>query len=269
MAKDSPVSLTPGDGAIVGILSGIAAAVVDSYRHPRFSTGEPGVARRFAEQMSEFPNVSSGVGCRSPGLDAGLSLAMFLLGLFLQAAVFAVLGALGRSDRRLALRKKRRPPLQAGPPPRRVTDMKRLKTQVIVNPESNRGRTRAAGKRSRKRSPATSRSSGTNSPRNRSRPSEISRDAIRRGHELIIGVGGDGTMNEIANGFYDDRRSSIPTRPGNRPFGHGLRPDQEPEHPAGAQRRPQGHHRGPLDEIDVGRVNFTGSVRRNRWTASS
>lgn len=31
---------------------------------------------------------------------------------------------------------------------------------------------------------------------------EITRDLIRRGYDLIIGVGGDGTLNEILNGFF-------------------------------------------------------------------
>lgn len=35
-----------------------------------------------------------------------------------------------------------------------------------------------------------------------SQATEIARDLLQRGFDLIIGVGGDGTLNEIANGFF-------------------------------------------------------------------
>jgi diacylglycerol kinase family enzyme len=81
-----------------------------------------------------------------------------------------------------------------------------LKTQVIVNPESDKGRT---GKRwkfikeSLKNFIKEFKYEFTEKPL---QATEISRAAIKEGSELIVGVGGDGTMNEIANGFYESKR---------------------------------------------------------------
>lgn len=38
---------------------------------------------------------------------------------------------------------------------------------------------------------------------------EITRELIKSGFDTIIGIGGDGTLNEIANGFFNDQGGSI------------------------------------------------------------
>jgi hypothetical protein len=96
LAKDSPVSLTSGDGAIVGALAGISAAVVDSLVGIPLHGLNVAVMRRMMERLSEFADeMPSGWENWLGRTGGGVSIAMFLLGLFISAAVFAVLGALG------------------------------------------------------------------------------------------------------------------------------------------------------------------------------
>ncbi len=100
--------------------------------------------------------------------------------------------------------------------------MNRLKTQVIVNPESDQGRT---GRRWADIKEALRvffqefKCDFTEKPL---QAIEIARSSIKEGSELIIGVGGDGTINEIANGFFENRRLLNPaSRLGILPSGTG------------------------------------------------
>jgi hypothetical protein len=96
LAKDSPVSLTSGDGAIVGALAGISAAVVDSLIGIPLHGLNAAVMRRMMERLSEFADeMPSGWENWLDRTGGGISVVMFLMGLFISAAVFAVLGALG------------------------------------------------------------------------------------------------------------------------------------------------------------------------------
>jgi len=79
-----------------------------------------------------------------------------------------------------------------------------LKTQIIINPESNKGQT---GKKWIRIKEALSnffkefKYEFTKEP---THATELSRSAIKEGTELIVGIGGDGTINEIANGFFEN-----------------------------------------------------------------
>ena len=95
LAASTPGLLKAGDGAIVGALTGIVAAVVDAVVSIPLRSFNMELARRIIDKASdiggEMPanldEMLNGSGMTSPG--------WFLLGLFVSAAVFAVVGALG------------------------------------------------------------------------------------------------------------------------------------------------------------------------------
>jgi len=96
LARDSTVSLKPGDGAIVGILSGIIAAVVDSLIGIPLHGMNTEVSRRMMERLSEFAEeMPSGWEQWLERSTGTVSTSSFLFGLFFSAAIFAVFGALG------------------------------------------------------------------------------------------------------------------------------------------------------------------------------
>ena len=86
----------------------------------------------------------------------------------------------------------------------------RLKTKVIVNPASNRGRTRKRWGEIREGLRHFIREFKYEFTEQPLHATDLAREAIKDGTELVIGVGGDGTLNEIANGFYEDRRMINP-----------------------------------------------------------
>ncbi len=83
-----------------------------------------------------------------------------------------------------------------------------FKTLVILNPSSAGGVT---GRRWPEIEAALTRTLGRFEHAPTSRPGDattFTRDALRAGYEMIVAVGGDGTVNEIVNGFYD---GEVPT----------------------------------------------------------
>jgi hypothetical protein len=115
-AKDSPISLTAGDGAIVGALTGISAAVVDSLIGLPLRGVNMAVMRRMMERLSEFSkDMPSGWENWINRNAGGVSPAMFFLGLFISAAIFAAVGALGGIIGMALFGKKKASP--ATPPP--------------------------------------------------------------------------------------------------------------------------------------------------------
>lgn len=80
------------------------------------------------------------------------------------------------------------------------------KIAAVVNPHSAGGRTakrwpELAGLLERRLGPVTTRFTDAHGA-----GITITRDLLREGFELIIAVGGDGTINEVANGFFDQDR---------------------------------------------------------------
>ncbi|MBD3415182.1 MAG: YegS/Rv2252/BmrU family lipid kinase [Candidatus Aminicenantes bacterium] len=83
---------------------------------------------------------------------------------------------------------------------------KRLKTQIIINPESNKGQTGKKWGRIQEALKSFFKEFKYEFTEMPTHATEISRAAIKEGSELIVGVGGDGTMNEIANGFFENKK---------------------------------------------------------------
>lgn len=94
---------------------------------------------------------------------------------------------------------------------------------VIVNPRSQNG---ALGKRWPDAAKVIRREFGPFETLTTSGPGDatrLAREALRGGADLVVAVGGDGTIHEVANGFFDDQER--PIRPGAAlgllPFGTG------------------------------------------------
>ncbi len=133
----------------------------------------------------------------------------------------------------------------------------RLKTQVIVNPESNKGRTRKRWGEIREGLRSFIREFKFEFTEKPLHATEIARQAIKDGTELVIGVGGDGTMNEIANGFFEDRRIINPeTTLGVVPAGTGCDLTKSLNIPAGLKDALKVITEAPSVRMDVGKVRF-------------
>jgi hypothetical protein len=96
LAKNSPVALSAGDGAIVGALSGIIAAVVHTLVSIPFAKMTADLLQKALEYLPEYTEEMP------PGLDnlmrgggEGTNIPLFFLGLVITAIVFALLGVLG------------------------------------------------------------------------------------------------------------------------------------------------------------------------------
>jgi len=97
LAKDSPVRLTPGDGALAGALTGIVAAIVQSVISLPFRSFDP-------EQMQQVMDWLGRMGLATPAGVADQAARMsarfqspgwFLLFLLVGAVMLAIIGALG------------------------------------------------------------------------------------------------------------------------------------------------------------------------------
>lgn len=111
LAKDSPGPLTPGDGAVVGILTGIVAAIVDAVASIPFETMNREYVQKFMDQLSQFADeMPAGWESWLDQRAGDLSPAWFLLGLLASAVIYAVLGAVGGTIGASLFGKKQLPP---------------------------------------------------------------------------------------------------------------------------------------------------------------
>lgn len=135
-----------------------------------------------------------------------------------------------------------------------------LKTQVIVNPESNKGKTRKRWNHIREALKSFLKEFKCEFTEKPLQAIEISRVALKEGTELVIGVGGDGTMNEIANGFYENRKIINPEAAlGIVPSGTGCDFTKSLNIPLGLKNALEVITQAPSSLIDIGRVSFMGN----------
>ncbi|MFO7733038.1 MAG: diacylglycerol kinase family lipid kinase [Candidatus Aminicenantes bacterium] len=132
-----------------------------------------------------------------------------------------------------------------------------FKTQVIVNPESNKGRTRKRWAEIREGLKSFVQEFKFEFTENPCHATALTRQAIKDGSDLVIGVGGDGTMNEIANGFFEDRRIINPEATlGVVPSGTGCDLTRSLGIPAGLRSALKIISEAPSVRMDVGKVRF-------------
>ena len=138
------------------------------------------------------------------------------------------------------------------------------KTIVIINPASSAGRT---GRRQREILAAVESHFGrgfslfvTKRPKD---ATSSAREASLRGIELVIAVGGDGTIQEVVNGLMEaakasDRRPQLGII--NAGTGHGFA--QSLGLPAGLDAQCAGIAGGSIRRIDIGRAAFSDGTGR-------
>jgi YegS/Rv2252/BmrU family lipid kinase len=135
--------------------------------------------------------------------------------------------------------------------------MRLLKTQVIVNPESAKGQTRKRWlliKDGIRTFIKEFKYEFTEKPFH---AIELARAAIKDGTELVIGVGGDGTMNEIANGFFEEKKIINPEAVlGIVPSGTGCDLTKSLNIPARLKDAMEVITMAPSSQMDVGKVTF-------------
>src|SRR3954468_23600226 len=145
------------------------------------------------------------------------------------------------------------------------------RTVLIVNPKSQGGR---LGKQWKDTADTIGRAfpfdeAITKGPGDATR---LAREALRGGAERVVAIGGDGTINEVVNGFFDDQGKPIAPEASFAviPFGTGgdfRRTVNLPTELADAARVIAANHRR---RIDVGRLEFTtpGGARAVRMFAN-
>jgi len=139
-----------------------------------------------------------------------------------------------------------------------------MKVRAIVNPNSSNGRTRAAWPRIAEALDAAIgpvEAVFTDSPL---AATERTREALRGGADLVIAVGGDGTVNEVVNGFFaapGDDGEDAPLRPEAELaiLMSGTGGDLRKTFELAPDLHGQIQHiaRGTTRAIDVGRLDYT------------
>jgi len=133
----------------------------------------------------------------------------------------------------------------------------RLKPQIIINPESDKGRTGKRWNQIKEAVRSVFKEYHFEFTEKPCHATEISRSAIKDGTELIVGIGGDGTMNEIANGFFENDCILNPeTALGVVPSGTGSDLSRSLQIPFSYRNALELITEAPSHAIDAGKVSF-------------
>jgi hypothetical protein len=118
LARTTPVALKAGDGAVVGALTGIVAAVVQTLLSIPLRSFNLDLAQRILDKAGELGGeMPAGLDGFFQGASATLTPGWFLLGLFFSAALFGAFGALGGIIGVSLFAKKGAPPQAPAAPP--------------------------------------------------------------------------------------------------------------------------------------------------------
>jgi len=133
------------------------------------------------------------------------------------------------------------------------------KTQVIVNPVSDQGKTQKRWSQIKEALRYFLKEYKYEFTEKPQQATEISRSAIKDGSELIVGVGGDGTINEIANGFFEGRNIiNQDAVLGILPSGTGCDFSRSLNIPKGLKKALEIITRPKYHKVDIGRICFRG-----------
>jgi YegS/Rv2252/BmrU family lipid kinase len=134
-----------------------------------------------------------------------------------------------------------------------------MKTYLVVNPKSANGDT---GRRWAEIQARLSRSLSDISFGFTERPmhaSELAREALRQGHEVVVAVGGDGTINETLNGFFHDGKPINPNAAlGVLPRGTGGDFRRSFDWSLELEHAVERLRRDSTEPFDVGQLEYTG-----------
>ncbi len=132
------------------------------------------------------------------------------------------------------------------------------RTVLIVNPKSQGGR---LGKRWTEIADTIARAfpfdeAITQGPGDATR---LTREALRGGAERVVAIGGDGTINEVVNGFFDDSGAAVEPEASLAviPFGTGGDFRRTLQLPTGLAQAAQVIAANHRKKIDLGRVELT------------
>ncbi|MCX7973333.1 MAG: diacylglycerol kinase family lipid kinase [Candidatus Aminicenantes bacterium] len=135
--------------------------------------------------------------------------------------------------------------------------MIKQKTQVIVNPASDQGRTRGRWREIKEALKTFIREFHYEFTEKPLQAIDLTRQAIKNGTELVIGVGGDGTLNEIANGFFEENKIINPeTELAIVPSGTGCDFMRSLNLPTSLKKALQILSKAVPRRVDVGRVTY-------------